>query len=370
MKTLHVDTGRDWRGGQAQVLHLARGLVARGHEATLLTPDGPLAERARAAGIAVRRLGARGEWNPFAAAETLAAIRAAGAGIVHAHSAHAHPPAAIAGALAGVPVVVSRRVDFAIARHAGSALKYRLPVARYLCISRGVRDVMRAGGVPESRLALVPSGVPLADRAAIAARAAAGPSLRALIGAPDSAPVVGTVAALAPHKDHATLLEAAALVHRERPDVRFAWLGADDGCEAALRRARTRLGLEPVVALLGFRDDALELLSQFTRFALSSSEEGLCTSLLDAQALGIPIVATRVGGIPDVVEDGVTGRLAPPRDPAAFARALVASLADEAGARAGALRAADAVRAFSVDAMVEGTLRVYDAVWRERTGAR
>jgi glycosyltransferase involved in cell wall biosynthesis len=177
------------------------------------------------------------------------------------------------------------------------------------------------------------------------------------------------VAALAPHKNHADLARAAAIVLRDRPEVRFAWVGEGE-CRPALERQIAELGIGGRVHLLGFRDDARALLAQFTVFALSSYLEGLCTSLLDAQALGVPVVATAVGGIPDVIEDGRTGLLAPSRDPQAFAARLLDALRDPAGAarRAGAARAS--VRAFSADAMVERTLQEYDSVLRERATRR
>lgn len=366
MRTAHFDTGRTWRGGQQQVLHLARGLAARGHEAVVHAPDGPLAERARAAGLEVRRWSPAGELDPAGLLAAVGALRAPRPDVVHAHSAHAHALAVPAARLAGVPVaVVSRRVDFAVGGNPFSRLKYRLPVDRYLCISRGVRDVLRSGGVPEARLALVPSGVELPNEIALATEAAGAADLRALIGAAADAPVVGTVAALAPHKDHATLLAAAAIVVARRPAVRFAWLGEGE-CRAALVRERDRLGLCGHVHLLGFRPDARALMRQFDLFALSSHLEGLCTSLLDAAARGVPIVATAVGGIPDVVEDGVTGLLAPARDPGAFAEVVLRALGDAGGRARRATAARARAQAFGVDALVENTLRVYREALEQR----
>jgi L-malate glycosyltransferase len=173
------------------------------------------------------------------------------------------------------------------------------------------------------------------------------------------------VAALAPHKDHANLLKAAARLVGERPDVRFAWAGEGE-CRSALERERAALGLERHVHLLGHRADAPGLLAQFTVFCLSSYLEGLCTSLLDAQGLGVPVVATAVGGVPDVVQDGVNGWLVPGRDPVALAAALRAALDDPAERGRRAARARESVRAFDVRRMVEGTLEQYRAVLRER----
>ena len=361
LRVAHLDTGRSWRGGQAQVLQLMQGLRAHGVSNRLLAPAGPLAERARAEGIETHEWRSHGD---FDVAATLAAMRRLkDVDVAHAHSAHAHAVGVPAARLARVPaVVVSRRVDFSVATHPFSRLKYRLPVDRYLCISRGVMDVMRRAGVPAAKLALVPSGVPIVNTPPQGAA-----NLRSLIGAPADAPVVGTVAALAPHKNHADLMRAAAQVVRERPNVRFAWVGEGER-RAALERQRRDLGLENHVHLLGFREDALGLLAQFTLFVLSSYLEGLCTSLLDAQALGVPVIATAVGGVPDVIVDGVNGRLVPGRDPAALAGAILAALDAPGSSEAWAAAGRERVERFSVGAMVTGTLAVYRDVLHERRG--
>ena len=355
MKVAHLDTGRSWRGGQAQVLLLLRGLEARGHRSRLLAPRGPLLERAAAAGIEWRAWEPRGEWDQGAMVEAARALRGWAPDLAHAHSAHAHTLGVPAARLARVPaVVVSRRVDFAVGGNPLSRLKYAAGVDRYLCISRGVREVMRAGGIPERRLALVPSGIELGT----ADPATPAPDLRAIIGVPAGTPLAGTVAALAPHKNHADLLRAARQVVDARADVHFVWIGEGE-CRPALERLRAELSLESRVHLLGFRPDARRLMTQFTVFVLSSYLEGLCTSLLDAQSQGVPVIATAVGGVPDLVADGVTGRLVPPRDPAALAAAILRAI-DDAPARQGwADRARDSVRAFSADHMVERTLEVY-----------
>jgi glycosyltransferase involved in cell wall biosynthesis len=149
--------------------------------------------------------------------------------------------------------------------------------------------------------------------------------------------------------------------------VHFAWVG-DGPCRAALEAQQRELELERSVHLLGFRDDALGLLAQFTLFALSSYLEGLCTSLLDAQSLGVPVIATAVGGIPDVIEDGVNGRLVPGRDPAALAAAMLSALEHPEQCRAWVVAGSERVERFSAAAMVERTLAVYREVVREKRG--
>jgi glycosyltransferase involved in cell wall biosynthesis len=360
VKVAHLDTGRTWRGGQGQVLLLMRELRRRDVAQRLLAPPGPLLAKAAADGFETLRWPSRGEFDVPALLTARAALAAFAPDVAHLHSAHAHALGVPAARWAGVPaVVVSRRVDFRVARGPFSRLKYALPVDCYFCISEGVRAAMRASGVADERLALVPSGI---DLAAVAAEgAAAAPDLRGLFGLPADAEIVGTVASLAPHKNHALLLEAVPRVVAARPRAQFVWLGEGE-CRPALERRRAELGLESRVHLAGFRSDARALLRQFDLFVLPSYLEGLCTSLLDAQALGVPIVATAVGGVPEVVRDRATGRLVAALEPGALAEAITEALADPAARAGWAAAAREAVRAFGIAHTADRTLAEYRRV--------
>ena len=364
MKVAHLDTGRTWRGGQAQALLLMRELEVRGHEQLLLAPPGPLLEKARATGFDARRWDSHGELDPWATWNARRALASVRPDVAHAHSAHAHALGVPAARWAGVPaVVVSRRVDFLVRTNPFSRWKYAMNVDRYLCISEGVRQAMLTSGVRDERLRIVPSGVDL--EATRAAGAAPAPEIRELAGLPADAEVVGTVASLAPHKNHALLLDAASAVVRARPRAHFVWLGEGE-CRPALERQRSKLGLESRVHLLGFRSDAVALLRQFDLFVLSSYLEGLCTSLLDAQALGVPIVATAVGGVPEVVRDGDTGRLVHGLEPGPLAAAVVEALERADLRETWTRHALTGVEAFGISHTAERTLAAYREVLEVR----
>ncbi len=175
---------------------------------------------------------------------------------------------------------------------------------------------------------------------------------------PEAAPVVGNVAALTAHKDHATLVDAMALLRPRMPEARLVIAGEGELRPALERRVRER-GLADRVVFAGFRRDLDSLLPAFSVFCLSSQLEGLGTSLLDAMAFALPVVATAAGGIPEAVQDGVTGRIVPARDPAALADALASVLEDEERRRAlGAAGRRRFLERFTADRMVEDTLRV------------
>jgi glycosyltransferase involved in cell wall biosynthesis len=165
-----------------------------------------------------------------------------------------------------------------------------------------------------------------------------------------SRPLVGNVARLAPQKDHRTLLEAARLV----PEAEFVLVG-DGELRDELERSAG-----PNARLLGERADVPELLASFDVFAFPSLFEGLCLAVIEAQAAGVPVVATPVGGIRETVVDGETGVLVPTRDPEALATAIRRLLEDRPAAAGMAEEAKRRVRErFSVERMVEETLRLY-----------
>jgi glycosyltransferase involved in cell wall biosynthesis len=165
-------------------------------------------------------------------------------------------------------------------------------------------------------------------------------------------PLVGNVARLAPQKDHRTLVEAARLV----PEADFVVAG-----DGELREELERQAEGSNVRFLGARDDVPALLASFDVFAFPSLFEGLCLAVIEAQAAGVPVVATPVGGIRETVVDGETGLLVPTRNPAALAAAIRRLLEDRPAAEAMAAEARRRVRErFSVERLIEETLRLYD----------
>jgi len=336
------------------VMLTALGMRERGHEVTLVgLRGGALLERAAAAGLPARGAAFQGDLGPMGLLALARAVRETRPDVMQLHDPHAVAAGLVARRLAGsrARVVATRRTDFSL-RSLPSRWKYRA-ADLVVAVSRAIAAVVAAGGVAGSKVRVVYEGVP--DRAP---RPGGEKALLAL-GVPAGSPVVGNVAALADHKDHKTLIDAAALVVAARPEARFVIAGEGDlraGLEAQVRSR----GLEGRVVFAGFRDDLDALVPAFTVFCLSSHMEGLGTSLLDAMAFGRPVVATTAGGIPEAVVDGVTGRLVPPRDPRALAEALIAVLGDADTRRAwGGAGRQRFVRHFSAGRMVDETLAVY-----------
>jgi glycosyltransferase involved in cell wall biosynthesis len=256
-----------------------------------------------------------------------------------AHVMDVWPQAAVAARLARVPRVLVTHHTPELPRRdnlAGRVWQRLGWLARPEVIYTSEADRARDGRRPSH---VVPLGIDL-DRFD-----GARPALRS------DRPLVGNVARLAPQKDHRTLLEAARLV----PEAEFVVAG-DGELRAELERAAV-----PNVRLLGSRDDVPELLASFDVFAFPSLFEGLCLAVIEAQAAGVPVVATPVGGIRETVVDGETGLLVPTRDPGALAAAIRQLLEEREAAEAMATEAKRRVRErYSVERMVEATLRLYD----------
>ena len=357
MFTLHVDTAESWRGGQNQVLLTVRELKNLGHRTILVAhPNGELLRRATGS-VDLISIASSGEIDLRAAWLLARALKRLRPEVIQAHDAKGVAMVALARSLARLnpqpKFVMSRRVDFHIRRNAFSRWKYA-QVDRFLCASEAIRLMLIGDGVSPEQTATVHEGIDI--RKVTSCRSL---DLHKELELPKGVPIVGNVAALVPHKGQQFLIEAAAMVITQIPNVRFVILGAGE-LEGQLRKQIAKLKVDRHVLLAGFRPDVLSLQKSFDLFVLSSITEGLGTTLLDAMALGRPIIATKTGGIPEVIIDGKTGLLVPPRDAQSLASAIVALLRDpERRARLGTEANRRAKEKFSSEQMVKQTLEAY-----------
>lgn len=349
-RVLHVASGREWRGGQRQVLYLAEALAARGIQQVVVTGAGTRLERELlAAGCPV----AATPWTTALDPRVIAAIvRAARSSstrpLLHAHDPHALTLASLAALRLKAPLLVTRRVDFPLRR----PWLWRR-ATRVIAISEAVRGVLEAGGVPSEQITVVHSGIPLAQSSPMPL------ALHAQLGLPNDAPLAVSVGALVPHKDYPALLSAAGILRERCPALQ--WVIAGEGPERArLEQLIDALALAERVHLLGQVDDGRRVIAAGDLFIASSREEGLNTSVLDALHLGVPVVSTSAGGLPEAV--GEAGVLVPPRDPDALAEAIERLLTDPAERERIRVAGRAQAASFSSDRMAEAMLAVYDSV--------
>jgi hypothetical protein len=291
MRILHLDAGREMRGGQWQVLRLIEGLAAAGVESTLLAREGaPLFAAAR-----------KGGWRVEPVGLMRALKHKRRHDLIHAHDARTHTLGAI---VRGAPLIVARRVGFAV----GSRWKYGR-ARRYVAVSNFVKSVLIAGGVPEEKIAVVYDGVPILEQA------------------------------------HGDLVLT--LANSQDPKK-----GAPLAAEGA------NLAGVPLTPTTSLEQD----LRQAAIFVYITHAEGLGSAALLAMSAGVPVIASNLGGLPELVTHGETGLLVE-NDAGAIADAIRQLRGDPAlGRRLGAEGRRRVIEGFTVEQMVRRTMEVYRQV--------
>ena len=359
MRILHTESSRGWGGQELRILAEARGMMARGHAVWIAAPpESRIGQAASASGLALIGADFRRPWAARDLRRLCGAIRSLGIEVVNTHSSWDSWIGGFAGRLArtGVRVVRTRHLSTTIANSWFSRVLYTRLADHVVTTGEAIRDQMiRDNGYPGERITSVVTGV---DPSAL--QPGQGPAaVRAALGIPATVPVVGTLSTLRSWKGHLDLLEALVRLRATR-DVLGIFVGA--GPYEEVIRARIRdLCLGASVVMPGHREDVADLLSAMDVFAFpSTANEGVPQAVLQAMALRRPIVAARIGGIPEIVRDGETGLLVPSRDPGALATGIAQVLDDPVGAARRAEAAADLVRAsYTLEVMLDKMEGVY-----------
>jgi glycosyltransferase involved in cell wall biosynthesis len=324
MHILQINTEKGWRGGERQTVLSMEGLRDAGVDVTLLClRDRPLVRKAREAGFSV-----------IAVSNQLGALRhcifhGGNYSVMHAQSSRGFGFAAVATLFTGTPLVYTRRVDF-VPRGILTKWKYRRAAA-LVAISGAIRDVLHNAGMGEAEVisSIVSDHVPDASRC----------SLLRQEQHTDGHRIVGVIAALVGHKDPLTMVRAAAIVHRRIPDIVFLHFGEGE-LRTAAEEECGRLNLDGVYRLLGHRNDVEDYFPLFDCFAMSSREEGLGSTVLDAFKNGVPVASTSAGGLAELVQG--RGLLSLPGDPGELAENIIHLIERRADAK----HRCDAARAY------------------------
>lgn len=339
----------------------------------LLREHGELVQRVRDLGVPV--LDGKIKGSLFSAA-TFAGIarfarefRRNRVDVVHTYLPRGELVGAVAGRLAGVPIIVCgkrgchyRRRAEAVGCRIGNGL-----ATRVLANAKAVKDfVAEDEGCPPEKIVVIENGVDAERFAPVADRRAA----KQRLGLDPDAPVVGTITRARVRKGYEEFLRASADIRRVHPRTQVVVVGQDT-VEQAPRELIASLGFGPDLHLLGLRSDIPDVLAAFDVFVLSSHDEGMSNAVMEAMSVGRPIVATDVGGAPEMIEEGVSGLLVPPKVVEPLARAMQRMLDDPAAAEEMGRAARRTVEErFSIEVMVERVSRLYEALWRERLGGK
>jgi glycosyltransferase involved in cell wall biosynthesis len=355
IRVLLVDLERVWRGGQEQAFLLMTGLRRRGHCAELIAlQHSAIASRAEAAGIQVHTV--RDAARRINAAWRLhSLLREKRFDIVYANEAHALTAAWLARSHRRVPLVAARRVAFRLSRGKLALARYRA-AARILAISQAVQNELLAASLDAVRIEIVPDGVEIPAAITPEARAKA----RKRWGFRPEEIVIECVGALTPEKGHALLIDAFAKLRRDVANCRLL-LAGEGRLGIQLERQAREAGLGALIVFAGLVPDVESVYAAGDLFVFPSLSEGAGSSLIQAMAYGLPVLALARGGVAEIIEDGRTGVLMQEANAEALASAAARMLTD-AEFRESLSRTARATAAsrYSAERMVDGTIRIFE----------
>jgi len=322
--------------------------------------DGPLAPRLSQKGIKVIILPKKRPYDLTFLGKLIYLIRKEKVRLIHSHSLISSIYGWIAAGVTRVPLVITLHGKSLFNLKHGGTLFPRLArrCAKVICVSDSLCKEVEHLGLPSEGLVTIHNGIDIKRFDNLCNNN----ELRKELRLGSSTPIVGSVGVLRKVKRYDQLLESVPLVLREFPMVKFILVG-DGPRKENLQRKSEALGISNSVIFLGQRDDIPRILSIFDIFVISSATEGISIAILEAMALSKPVIATNVGGNPEVVEHGKTGLLIPPEQPRALARAIIELLKDERKremmGRQGRIRAK---QMFFIDAFLQKHLELYGRV--------
>jgi glycosyltransferase involved in cell wall biosynthesis len=357
LKILHTEWSDGMGGQELRILQDLTALADLGHETALLAvPGSRIGPAARALGIRVIEQPMRGPLHLGAFRNILGLLRREKFHVVNTHSSVDSWLASAAAKMAGTPVLVrTRHLSVPVATHPFNVV-YRWPDGIVTTAEMIRERLVRVNRLPADRVISIPTGV---DLSVFRPDLDPGP-IRDELGLKPGRRVAAMVAVLRTWKRHDLFLEAAARIADRFPDVDFLLVGEGPN-RANVEAAVDRFGLAGRAILTGHRKDVERVLAISDVCCLTSdSSEGVPQSVLQYQAMGRPVVGTRVGGMPEVIEHERTGLLCPPKDAEALAQAVTRLLDDPALARTlGENARAQAVRCHGVDTMARNTQAFY-----------
>jgi glycosyltransferase involved in cell wall biosynthesis len=364
MKILHLTTATTWRGGEQQMAYLASCLALFGHEQLVLCPAGSAVEaRMKELSIPCHTYTKRGNID-FAFARKLSRLASEEqVSLIHLHESRAHTLGFLSALLFGnkVPMVVHRRVAFPVSNNIFSKLKYNhSSVSRIICISDKVKEITAPSIRNKNKLVTIYSGV---DLARFKDKLPTG-ILHREYDIEAKVKIIGNIAALTSEKDFYTFIDTAEILLSKRNDLVFMIIG-DGPLSQDLQAYINERSLQGKVILTGRHNDVPDILPELSVLLVTSLAEGLNTTILDAFACKVPVVATETGGIPEIVHHRETGLLAAIKNSGMLAEMTSLLLEDVVLRKRLVENAFQNLSRFSVEEMALQTARLYEDVLKE-----
>ncbi|KAA5548721.1 glycosyltransferase family 4 protein [Adhaeribacter rhizoryzae] len=312
MKVLHLSSEKTWRGGEQQIAYLLSELVTHNVQVFVACRRHSAFETyCRQQNIPHLSLPFANEFDLVTALQLKKYCKQNKIDLVHVHSAHSHALSVWADLLGNnLPIILSRRVDFPVKNNWLSHYKYNYPgIRKIICVSDKIKEVMAPDLKQPEKLVTIHSGIDL-SRFEESYRNG---KLHEELDLPLSKFLIGNVSAIAPHKDYFTFVDTAAQLINQDLEAKFLIIG-DGPSRPEVEAYVAQKNMQKHILFLGFRQDIPEILPELDVFLITSETEGLGTTILDAFACRVPVVATAGGGIPEIVKNNQTGMLAAVRD--------------------------------------------------------
>jgi glycosyltransferase involved in cell wall biosynthesis len=320
-RILQISSMKNWRGGEQQVAYLIMELRTLGKEVYMVVSKGSKLEQfCIDNNFQYSRFRFGNGFNLFAAWKLKAIIARHQIDLVHMHCSPSHTLAIVSNLLGNkAKMVLSRRVDFPIKNNPLSIKKYNFgQIENILCVSNKINSIVSPVIKNQTKIKTVYSGIDLNKFSTTK-----GQILRKQYGIDKENILIGNIASIANHKDYFTFIDTAEMLLKGGLKSKFFIIGDDGGEEQQIRTYVKEKHLENDIIFTGFRTDINKILPELDIFLFTSKEEGLGTSVLDAMASGVPVVATRAGGIPEMVTNGQNGLLCGIQSPEELANAII-----------------------------------------------
>lgn len=357
----HTNSSFDFGGIEIRMIREAAKLIELGYQLSFVCNSGSLlAHHAKKAGLDVIPFRMRQCYQLSSMIRFYHLLKNARVNLLHCHTSKDHWVCAPAARLLGIPIVRTRHVSAPVRTNYCSSFIYTNLSDRILLEADSIKNnLLRIPGLPADRLVSIPNGIDLT----VFLPAQRGERITQVFGLEGAYPIIGCIARLDEDKGHSYLLEAVSSIVKAWPNARLLLVG--DGppdLKAKLTTTTAALQLGSHVIFTGFRTDIPQLLAVMTCVVLPTClPEGCPTAILEAQAMGKPVIATRIGGVPEIIQDRVTGLLVEPENSSALASAILWLLDHLQEAQDMAGKARDRVaKEFSLESAVSGTTRVYE----------
>ena len=364
LNILHLDSEKSWRGGQQQAFYLHKELVKEGINSLFVSnKDAEILIRCKNDNLPFYEKSMFGELDIISAYKLSKLCRRNNITILHAHSAHSLSIGLFIKLFYPSLILIGvRRVDFSIGKNIFSRVKYNSKkINRIICISDFIRTVLIKDGISEDKLITIRSGVDINkfDKVFPSEK------FRENLGVKPNEILIGTVAAFAGHKDYPNLLTAFAIVRKKLDNIKLCLVG-DGPLKKEIEKIADQLGISKDVIFTNFVENVGEYLKAFNIFVLASRKEGLGTSLIDALSVGLPIIATNAGGIPELIKDDKNGILVEAKNNIKLAEAIINLINNPQKQKELSIAAKSSAQKFSIEETVRQNISEYKRLLSEK----